>query len=151
MALFGEGKKMSKLSEELGEFWEECSPAWLFLARPGEYEVGATYYSLCPGLFFYNGLCGLFVLHWLCLAGFLSQLPPSGSHTGWVLPLLPLAVLWLLFVPADIKFRLQKPSQRARDGFDTAAVNWFGFLFTLFFYFVLIPAGAVMLLWNWLH
>ncbi|WP_131818129.1 hypothetical protein [Planctopirus hydrillae] len=72
------------------------------------------------------------------------------AYAYWaLLVLVPIGLLWVWFVAADVRFRLQRPSPQERAGFDNAVVNWFGFLATLGSYFVVLPLGLMLLIVWW--
>jgi len=130
---------------------DEINPSWMFDARPRDY-TGFQHTWICPGVFYLAGQMYLFLLHWACFTTFLNTLCTNGYRSNQLLYLLPVMVLWLLGVSADIKFRLQRPTRAERDGFDNAFVNWFGFLSTVTLFYLILPvgivSGVVALIWR---
>lgn len=126
-------------------FWDQIDPLWMFRARPEDFRSFGT--SICPGLFWLPGMTGLLALH---IATVLGVWYVWAVGDGWLVAiLLPVTALWGWFVPADLKFRRQRPTRQERAGFDNTVINWFGFVTTMAFYIALIPALVIALVW-WL-
>ena len=124
-------------------FWEIVNPTWMFRCKPSDFSGEGT--SICPGIFWLLGLIGLLALHagsiWFCL--FLWQFGPGWGLASFV----PVCLLWVVLVPADVKFRLQRPTRREREGFDNAVVNWFGLIYPIAQLVLILPAALAGLIW----
>jgi len=129
--------------------WDEVNPSWMFQVHPREY-TGYQHTWICPGVFYLAGWQGLFLFHYACFLPFLNALFRNGYQSSLLLYLLPIVVLWLILVPADVKFRLQRPTRAERNGFDNAVINWFGLLSALAIFYIL-PVGLVIgvIAWVW--
>ncbi|ODA36487.1 hypothetical protein A6X21_02045 [Planctopirus hydrillae] len=125
--------------------WDELNPIWMFRTRPEDFRWFGR--SICPGVFWLPGMIWLLVMH---VASFEACWLLWPAYAYWaLLVLVPIGLLWVWFVAADVRFRLQRPSPQERAGFDNAVVNWFGFLATLGSYFVVLPLGLMLLIVWW--
>ena len=104
--------------------------------------------SLCPGIAWLPGICGLFGLHSACFIGLFAELANHGLRARSLFWLAPVVAVWLLLSSAGVKFRLQRPTRDQRNAFDNAAINWFGMVTILLFYPILLPLAVGYLLWT---
>ena len=94
-----------------------------------------------------NELLGLFLLHVISFAGLLNGYLHRGYHPLLLIYALPVGLLWSLFVAADIKFRMQKPTRQELSGFDRAVIIWFGSVSIAVIYPAVLFGGAIFILW----
>jgi hypothetical protein len=103
-------------------WWQNAPLLWIYSARPTDFpDMG--YRRLCLGLNYLPGLFGLFLYQWVCFAEFFHLVFRYGFSAQALLPLIPVALLFLFCVPADIRFRRQRPTAYARSEFEVAFVN----------------------------
>lgn len=133
---------MANNEESVGEI---INPSWLFRCRPIDFSEYR--HSICPGIFWLPGVSGLLFIHSACFYVFFALWSRRGWDTNQLRLLAPVGLVWVVLGGADIRFRLQRPSRQQRAGFDNAALNWFGLVFTILFYVVGVPAAAILLVW----
>lgn len=136
------------MSEQEPTLWELLNPLRMYRCRPRDFVDYS--HSICPGIGYQPGLICLLMLHVGCFQYFFSSWMTQGLHPELFWCFAPLAPIWLLFVSADIKFRLQKPTRRERAGFDNAVINWFGMTSTLLMYYAFVPVAVGGLIWWWI-
>ena len=105
-------------------WWQLASPVWLFRAKPEDFPEPDG--SPCSGPFALRGLTGLLAIHFISFGLPITLwLTVGGSWWLWLLTI-PVLLLWAVLVPADIQFRIQKPTRDQRAEYDNHFVNWFG-------------------------
>lgn len=125
-------------------WWEDASPAWLFRAKPADYmDCG----GICPGLLFVPGLMALLLVHILFLGFPLAVLLQVGWYPEILWLTLPVLLLWVILIPADVKFRLQKATLWDVWQFDRHFIYWFGFVFWPVVLASAVIAGVVAVVW----
>lgn len=121
-------------------WWEDVSPAWLFRAKPADFtdQVGAV----CSGVYSPFGWLALLGIHFVSFGLPFTVAAVWGWQSWLPLLTLPTVLLWALLMPADIKFRRQRPTRGERGEFDSAVINWIGFV--TFPAFHLVPVAFVI-------
>lgn len=114
------------MEDEHGTIWDIISPGWMFQARPEDFAHRRP--SVCLGVYYMHGLYSLFLLHLGCFWLVINAVFTGSYRPYHLLYLLPVLVTWLVCIPADIKFRLQRPTRLERWAFDNTFVNWVGYL-----------------------
>jgi hypothetical protein len=134
------------MTDQEDSLWALLNPLWLFHGRPQDFQGLGR--SICPGIAWLPGICGLLTLHVTCFSVVFTAWIGDGYTTQSLAWLTPVAAVWLLFGSADIKFRLQGGTKDQRRAFDNAAINWFGFVTIILFYPVLLPLAVGYFIWT---
>jgi hypothetical protein len=124
-------------------WWQLASPAWLFRAKPAEYrEVGGGFDNReIPGFL------GLLLYHVVFLGYPIAYWIQIGWHPAVLCMTVPVVLLWLVLVPADVKFRLQGANREQRSGFDLHVIEWFALVFWPVTLASTVLAGTLGLVW----
>jgi hypothetical protein len=114
------------MREEMEKLWEVANPMWLFRTHPSDMGPGGC--SVDRGYYYLPGQSFLIVLHLGCVYLWAHAFGKGHDRHHAPLYLLPILFVWLIFVLADVKFRLQRPTEQERAIFHGTVMNWVGCL-----------------------